>query len=317
MKSKIFLLRARRKLKVIISKPIKYIYAKRLLHRVIREKNANTVVILLSSQLGDTVYGLAFVGAYKSENPNKYVVAVGMKKYEKILKNYTGVDELIYVNSSKKYKYIDAYIRTPRVMERGYRYGIIPTIPLFYKNIFKEQNADTIFQLRKIYGVADNAPITYHKVALVPVRSIPNFEKEKRRIAILNPYSTALFSANMELFELLCKVLKKMGYIVFTNVINDQKEVLGSQKLVCSLEELYSIAKDIPIIVSVRSGILDYLIPSGINIFVVFENCFERWIELYHLRSWNGSGRVKEIYLPQKEEYPEVADKLRVFLKQL
>lgn len=317
MIGKIFWLRARRKLLTLLYKPIKNIYAMIFLKRILKRKKQNEVVIPLATQLGDSIYGVAFIDAFKQKYPDKFVVVIGQKKYENIFRSYASIDKLILINSPKQYKYIDAYIRAPYISGKGLKYGVIPTIPLFYKNIFKEKNIDTLYQLRKSFGVMDNAPISYHNVELTDIKVIHDFESKKNRIAILNPYSTALFNANIDLFKILCNVLTDAGYIVYTNVIKGQKEITGSLRLNCSLEELFSIAKGVPVIVSVRSGILDYLIPSGINIFAIYDNCFERWIKMYNIKSWNGSGQVKEIYRPKKEDYQNVADDLKLFLEGL
>lgn len=82
--------------------------------------------------------------------------------------------------------------------------------------------------------------------------------------------------------------------MVFTNVVNDQLPIEGSKELRCSLPELFSIVKSADLVVATRSGALDFIIQSGINMFVLYSNN-EKFKAIYDLNAWQCGGNIKEV----------------------
>ena len=150
------------------------------------------------------------------------------------------------------------------------------------------------------------------------VKAIPNFAKIKDKVIVMNPYSKSLSEFTMALYENMCTYLIENGYIVYTNVVGSQKPIKESYELRCSIEELYMIAGKIPAIVSVRSGILDFLIPSKANMFVIYENCRGRLKKMYHLANWQISSVIHEIYCENsKSENNIILNELKKFLEEV
>ena len=93
----------------------------------------------------------------------------------------------------------------------------------------------------------------------------------------------------------------------------------GTLRLDCSMHELYSIACEIPLIISIRTGLLDYLIPSGINMFVLYgqtkvgdgghEND-------YTLQEWKPESKLCEVWTSQKSD-DEIVQKFQEFLNNI
>lgn len=167
------------------------------------------------------------------------------------------------------------------------------------KNYLRDRT-DCITAIRRVFGLSDDAPVQYHALTRAPVRSIPGFESACDRIVVLNPYSNSaeLSAAGEAFFEETCGLLKSRGYTVYTNTIKDQKPVAGSLALCCSLEEMLGIAERIPLVVSLRSGFLDLLVPTGVNMFVIYN---KQWHYIwYNMKGWNCPGKVREIYYEEK-----------------
>ena len=161
-------------------------------------------------------------------------------------------------------------------------------------------------------------PISYHKQATVPIKNIEKFKEYHKKICIVNPYSYSIYS-KVQLFEKIVLELRKKGYIVYTNVIQSQKAMSGTLRLDCSMQELYSIACEIPLIVSVRTGLLDYLVPSGINMFVLYgqTKVGESGHESdYTMQEWDPQGKLCEVYTSQKND-EEIVHEFQKFLNQL
>lgn len=159
---------------------------------------------------------------------------------------------------------------------------------------------DYVTAFRRAFGLNDDAPVQYHALKRAPVRSIPDFETICARTVVLNPYSNSavMDTAGEAFFEEACRLLKSRGYTVYTNTIRDQRPVSGSLTLRCSLEEMLSIADRIPLVVSLRSGLLDLLAPTGVNMFVTYNKLwFSIW---YNMKGWNCSGKVREVYYEEK-----------------
>lgn len=195
----------------------------------------------------------------------------------------------------------------------GGEHGVYDTLPIGKR----KGNPDIIYLQRiRLFHLDENAPITFHSLTGTgKVTAINNFSTSKNKIVIINPYSSTMHHVTIALYETLCDVLILRGYHVYTNVVDGQSPLKGSQSLRCSIEELFTIACNIPLIVSVRSGILDFLVSSNINMFVIYENvtkskCYDR----YRLASWHCQGIIEEIYISDKKILKDVPDRFSMFL---
>lgn len=149
-----------------------------------------------------------------------------------------------------------------------------------------------------------------------PVTIIKDFEAIKDRMAILNPYSNSAFEADFELFEKSSKFMTEKEFLCYTNVIKEQRSIEETQELRCTIRQLYDIACGIPYIISIRSGILDFLAPSNINMFALYENCSERLEDMYHVTSWNCKGKIEELYMRNADDARNAINRLGAFVKE-
>ncbi len=125
---------------------------------------------------------------------------------------------------------------------------------------------------------------------------------------MLNPYSKSEDAGHEgnKFFAECAKILGEKGYLVYTNVVGGQRTVPGSRELRCGVEDLYRIAGKIPLIVSLRSGILDVVAPTGVNMFSV---CSHKFHYIWHnLEKWGTAGKVRNILY--KEDAPGEAERL-------
>ena len=308
MNIKVFWKRVQRKVRFIVRRPGDYFKAKEILKNTILRKGEDRIVIFLTDLIGDTVYGLAYLKALQDKNPNKRICVVGSRKQKELLESYGEIDELILLEDGSSYDKVGAYMRNNKYSEEGLKNDIFSTVVLYYKNCSCAPNPDGLYQLRThIFGVGEEAEITYHGFKqLEKISVITDFEMLFHRIVVLNPYSISAFEANIYVYELICRQLNDKGYIVYTNVVGEQEPIRGSKRLCCSIRELYGISCFIPLVVSIRSGILDLLAPSDVNMFVIYENSSKLIKEMYHLSSWKCRGKIKEIY--PKDSFREAED---------
>lgn len=292
-----------------------------MVKKLLSEKGDNEIYILLTWAIGDNLYALANIDAIRQRYPDKKIIVYGYKRRAKLLQSYNNIDRLILLSGRKLVVFwnsLNPYrSHYTDIFNNEIKNGIIHGIAWVYRKYVREhsvkENLEMIRTIRFMLDLPYDAPITYHRLKVEAVRSIKNFDSIKHRTVIINPYSNSM-NSTMSIYEMLCDKLNSLGYIVFTNVVEKQKAVKGSIPLKCSIYELYSIACQIPFIVSLRSGILDFLIPSGISMFVIYEG--EIW-ESYSLGGWKSRCKIREIHAVSEEAINSIPKEFSLFLEEL
>lgn len=303
----------------LFRRPFYWIVAKNVLRETIRRKGENTLVIFSMPMIGDTVYTMAFLDALHAKFPEKKICVVSNAKSKDLLESYTAIDQIVLCQSKREAFRISAFMKCGSVSEKGLPYGIYNGYIYHSKACQKSENPEMLYQLRtNVFQVGQDAPLTFHQMRYdQPVTAIDNFEQQHDRIVILNPYSNSI-EADQELFGQLSDHLKRKGYIVYTNVIDSQPVIRGTKELRCSLPELYGIAGRIPMMISIRSGILDFLVPSGVRMLVLYQNCSKYFKRVYSMSGWGEGRRIKEVFSHQgKFSLEEILRQLDVFLNEV
>ena len=304
-----------------IKEPYKYLIGKGALDDFILEKKDNEICLVLSDSVGDNVYGLAYLDALHEFYPQKKILVIGYERYRTLLESYPQIDRLILIpDKTNQGERLKGLITHPKLVERAFSQGMIITTPYWHKRLRDAQNLDCLYQFRNdILSLPGEPDITYHRITKGTVSSIHDFDKIKDKVVIINPYSKST-PRTMQLYEFFCRALIERNYYVFTNVIGNQKSVRGSEPLRCSIYELYSIAYDIPLVVSVRSGILDFLVTSNVNMFAVYEihnAVTEYHSKAYSLNSWKCGGKIEEVCIRKPSDIDSAQEKFISFLNEL
>ena len=268
----------------------------RLLRSLTKKYNHKNYLILISTfSLGDCLYALSCLDAYKQKNPSKKIAVIGKERNRQILELYSQIDELVLVSEEKDIDTYRKFMETKKLFRISKKNNVFQTDPYCWgREVCQEYDAIYLLQTY-LFNLSQNDIITYPDVPLVPVNSIKDFQCNKDRIVVLNPYSYSMYIMNEDLFSRICTVLNQSGYIVYTNVVGDQDVVEGSFELRCSIIELYSIAMEIPYVISIRSGILDLLVNTNTKIIALYGECEDLIKTLYTLKGWK-KGHVLEIF---------------------
>lgn len=296
-----------------------------LLYLLIRKKR-NQIFFLPTSALGDFVYVLSFWPLIEKKYQNKELVFFASERYKRIIECNKVNAKIVYLKHlgvKHLLLFMLSYCpHSPHSVNIALRNNIIPCVAISHKKEMKRQGiVGTRNQLARVFGVPAE-PVFHHKVAIEKVHSIPEFEKNKNRICIINPYSTSM-DYSVSLYEKICEELRSRNFIVYTNVVGEQKEIKGSLPLQCSVEELFSIASQIPLFVSVRSGILDFLIPSNVPMFVIYEMYYALFngsnpkeiAKNYSLREWCSKGVVHEVFWDNLDKENDILLDFQSFLE--
>lgn len=262
-----------------------------------RSKDKNTIYWYLSSLLGDSVYGMAYLKAYKDKYKDKHFVVVGNERFEDILKSYECADEIkLFKSGSKENEAYSSFMTLPLpVRIKAVKYGMVAPYPRI-KIKERKPEVGALYQIREsILNLPAGTQITLPKIYPVEVTSINNFDAIHDRVVILNVYTTSIYNKTDAFYEKIVDFLKEKNCVVFSNIVGEQKPVKGTYELRCSLNELYSICNKIPLLVSVRSGILDFLAGTNVNMFINYEGAKYLW-SINQMEEWRRTAKVCEIF---------------------
>ena len=266
-----------------------------------RKKN-DEIFLITSNPLGDCVYGMAYANALK-ENKQKKLVIISDRKRKRLIESYKIDAKIISLDgASREWKWTQ-HLNGSRlcvlIAKKLEIYNIVPWV-VCSMNKYKKSNALDLIR-DKMYSLPKSAKIAYPDFSNEPITSIPNFKQNKDRIAIINPYSTSMDDVDFEFFNHISLKLLERGYIVYTNVVGSQKAVTGGSKLNCSVEEFYAICNQVPIVVSVRSGIIDFSISANTNFYIVyfldqFKDKGDGFAGQYALDAWKTNNVDESVY---------------------
>lgn len=279
--------------------------SKWLLKKIKAKMGPNSVAILTGMGVGDMLYAMGFVNAYLEKNPTQKPLIVARKEHAAIIDSF-GKYDFFGITKLKTNAY-SALLHDKSLIDSNE--NIICTYRV--ENCKQENMAD---KMRELFDIQQDVPIQYHALKPMKVSSIPNFYGSCKKIVILNPYSNSAHFSK-ELFEVMEKLVLRLknagggGYTVYTNIIKDQLPIRGTKELRCGLAEFLEIAAHVPFIVSVRSGILDFVVKTNVNMLVLYPN--EEYAKLYGLAQWRCGGSLKEITFDnflQDRAFENVAD---------
>ncbi len=265
-------------------------------------------MILTGRSLGDVVYGLSCLDDFRTAHPKARIVAIANHHYQELVDGYASLDEVHYLDSdSRQWRAIESVLMSKKYVHLAYRYRIICTVPMVADPYGKSTGLPAMQLIRqKLFYLKREGTITYPQYPAGEITAIADFEQNKHRIVVLNPYSTSLACTEFGVFEQIADYLKAQGLLVYTNVIGSQQVVSGTRRLECSLGELYRIAAAIPLVVSIRSGILDYIIQTSTNLYVIYYFQYRHlkphmetmyaFARMFDLKEWKTKNKRQHIY---------------------
>ncbi len=275
------------KISKIVNLPFSTFRAMLWLKDIVSHKYKNDMYIVLLPGLGDTIFALSFYSALKKSNKTGNIVIVSDDKNVGFVSKY-GINRIIPYGSSRKaiLDFNENYL----VSKIARKYTVINTNPYLYYKGKKESCAltllkESVYQLKNLDTQPD-FPLTLRD---------KNNKACEEKYMIINPYSASLSQKRWHLFNKVVDFLKRANFRVFTNVVGKQKPIDGSEELRCNIYEFFSIASNAAGIISLRSGILDLAIHSNVPMFVLYENCTEKFENIYKLEQWKTDSNIVEV----------------------
>lgn len=292
------------------------------------KKKKKQIILLPANAIGDCLYVFSFLESLNkfSSQTNTPMLIYASDRYKELLKTYSLPLKNVVFIKHLGFKHLlllmlSASIRSQKQVVMAARRRVFASVPRCYGDFIPKEIVGTRNQLSYLLKVP-TTPISYHHPFKIDVSAIGDFSERRDRICVVNPYSCSM-SFSQTLYEKICSKLKKIGFIVYTNVCGTQKEISGTRALRCSVNELFSIASEIPLVVSVRSGILDFLIPSSVNMFVIYETWGSHFntsdpkyiADHYSLKEWCPKGHIYEAYMEKENDDVKILDEFDKYLK--
>lgn len=259
-------------------------------------KKSNTRVLIICYPLGDTCYGLAFSKYLQDIGRCIYIICKNQKRLvEECYPHINNKDVYYYKKKGLSYRLV-IYCSFSYYINRFYgRYNIYATIPYAYYKQKDYIQESYLAYLRRILKINNNIS------SIRPYFCVSHDIAQSNNIVILNPYSNSMSIDNIEYWEFVEKYLSQNGFIVYTNVMKDQQPIGNSIRLDCDIFELYRLVdNNRALVISIRSGIIDFLIGSKGRFFVVYymsENMLSKSLRNFcDLTKWEqGVDNVDEV----------------------
>lgn len=281
------------------------------IRRMRKLKRDDEVVVCLLPTFGDTVYAMLFLEQFKKEN-NKKICVYCAAESKFFVEKYTFIDRIV---TYKRNSLEDVRVRIfpfMRFMKKDKRNkdGVYPIAPssLEFKGLSAlEAYRDEIFRVKKDVR-------NYYPSVEAEIKSIPNFEEIKDKIVVINPYSST-HRNKMKVYERIAKELKEDGYIVYSNVVTrlNQKPIPNTLPLDVGIFELRSIVNEIPLFISTRSGIMDFLVSGTGNLFAIYFINIRHFFTLKDVRS----EKIFEFRWVNKKSTERLITNIKMFLNKI
>lgn len=290
-----------------------------------KQKKTNEVYVLTNSPIGDTIYSLAYLESFKKKCDDLQITVLGYKNRVTLYS--------LYRNSFDNIKYIDldhgkimCILRRKYLMKLLKKYAIYSAYPYFYQKVPFNSGETTLEVIKnELLDIGDFAKLNFPIIPQQAISAIENFEEIKSKVVIINPYSTSMYGMQMKIYEDIASFLVSKGFVVFTNAISTQKVINNTRRLDCSIIELYEICNNIPLVISTRSGIIDFLISSSCNFYIYYfpiEHGGMRWINnpiknfynYFRLDSWGTDNVTEHIYETENESLNHFINYFNTFI---
>lgn len=275
---------------------------------IVEHKTSNDLYLVLLPGLGDTIFALSYYSSLKKQYKDRDIIIISDDKNVDFVNQY-GIGKIISYNNSRKaiLEFHSNYL----LCRIAQRYGVINTNPYLYYKKNEISNALGILK-DKIYQL-DDADIQLDFPLVVKDKS----EKVSgKRYVIVNPYSASLSQNRWSLFADIVAYLKRADYKVFTNIVGKQRPIDGSEELRCNIYEFFLIASGAAAVISLRSGILDLAVHTGVPMFVLYENCTKKFEAIYKLEQWEQGSNIVEMHTDGISDH-QIFNKIKVWIKEL
>ena len=259
-------------------------------------------------------YSFAFLDFLK-ETWGGYRIVVFTKSYLAALaSHYECVDEVKILGDCK--------IKAVRALWKSDKYKEIFNdglngSPIFYCDNLNKEGFEILripsinymdIQRYVYYGADKNERITIPVIPRISLQKFADMNFEKA--VIINTYSVSM-NIDKSIFDDIVAILKRNHMEVYTNVTGKGKALEETIPLTCTIEELYCLTKRVKFMISIRSGLLDFLQGNGAAYIVLYNDKTEwdkNFRKAYDMEGWQSESRIYQYNIGEKSEYEKLID---------
>ena len=242
-----------------------------------------TLYVLCPYGIGDTLYALGFMNAYRNYMASGREICFIVKErhvqmiqwFEAIGERFIASDQLTsildYFTVTHGIWRLDNYLYAHFKKDKGFQ-----LLPAYQK--IEEKNMLARYR-ELVFGLPKD---TAWSMPLIPTASedlIRQYDIDEKTV-ILMPYAVSAIAISMFFWEMIADSLKKLGYKVFTNVGKDEGVIRGTQELSEDIEKTAGLCEQALAVVALRSGMCDVLAQTEATLFVINTS-------VYHQEEWN------------------------------
>lgn len=274
--------------------------------RIYRKYSEYRLIICYGVGIGDFCFSIAYLNHFKNQSPKKNMLLVS-ENLKNVIEFFSGYDKVVYVN---KKKMMDMqYLLTKKIrwgwFEKKFRKKqILYTNPWVYRCGIDSQETVLEIMRKTIFQLEEDSVCQYPYIE----SESTNLRLEPGNNVLVNvdSNSTTIHSSAL---EIVVEFFISRGFTVYTNCINEEAACFhGTQKFVADLEELYKCANNFKYIVSVRSGIVDFLASKKVKFILLYAH--NGYLPLYTMKQWPGVDALEMYY-----DDPDLMEKIEEYVE--
>jgi hypothetical protein len=274
-----------------------YIKMKRWFEKICNVDEYDEILIIGQPGIGDILISATFIPYYISVNSGKKLVVCG-ERNSFVLKEL-GLNSYCTVSDCFMKSIRIAYARNPLMQNiindlvRLNKLKILDTT--FYMKTaycYKLPSITVIDAIKCIsLGLGqDIQEYTFPKINLE--YDVAGKFGIKAPFIIINPFSNSAIINNL-FWEKLVEKISQDGIDIYCNVFGNEKPIKGTKELKCTVQEFYALSSRAKYILSIRTGLMDYIMNSCKNMVVIYDRLLNYYA--YSLSAWKGKTKLAEV----------------------
>ena len=238
--------------------------------------------------LGDVYYMMSYLPHFlKKRNREQVLVFTIGKACANVVDMFGGVKSKVFTQ-----KEMDETIQAVLYLKDTDSYiphQDRPYVINLYKALYvKKISLETIYKCGVFALPKDTEP--YKPVHLKQYDGLSKIPYKKS--VVLSPYAKSVTNISMEYWEQIIAYYKEKGYALYTNVIPEEKELVGTNRLEVALNEIQSVVEHAGTFIGLRSGLCDVIKYADCDKTAIYPDAFysdTQWkmAEIYHLEGWD------------------------------
>jgi hypothetical protein len=261
--------------------------------KIIRLSKTKIVIFGLIGGIGDVCLSLSTLKELKKLNQNKEIIVLAPLHRKEIVSFYSNHAKIVYYSDKNNQIIKLQKNQVILFLKKNYPNIFFTYTAWLHEPFDMKQNV-----INEIWEYGFN--IRYIKQEL----TFPSIDKHSSNkllesnlfnSIIINKETTSAILENGEIFwNLLTNHLREKGYRVLINSSRNFIDNTGLEFFKCSLSDLYKISSKSLAVISIRSGLLDFLISSNVALINIMpsNNLFKKY---FQLNQWKSNDKLLSI----------------------